>query len=72
VQQNLGLLEQQTSPLIAMAFHSVRPANFPQAVIEPLMLTVLDHHEELCLAAHVIQTTVRYRFQFFFLMAPEV
>jgi len=43
VQQKLGLLEQQTSFLIAMKFLSLRPANFSSNRSVALHAAVLDH-----------------------------
>jgi len=39
----IGLLEQQTSLLIAMGFLSLRLAIFSQTVVWPFMLAVLDN-----------------------------
>ena len=43
VQYKLGLLEQRTSLLIAMEFLFCGPQIFPQTVMWPFMLAVLDH-----------------------------
>jgi len=53
VQQTLGLLEQQTSLLIAMEFLCLRPAKFSSNRNVAFMLAVLDH-PELVISARLI------------------